>query len=438
MPLTETTREVLGPRAPELIDRSGQWSTWTEALERLWYCRRKIAAWVVVGLILSLPLCYFVPRYTSVAQLMPPESNGGSGLAALALPALAKSPGLAGLAGMAGELFGIRSSGALFTKVLQSQRVMDNVINRLGLRDRWKMKYQEAAREKLLARTTIEEDKKSGVIKITYTDRNAQLAQKIVATYIEELDRTIKEVSTSAARRERQFLEQRLASEKKILDQSQQSFSQFASNNMALDIPEQTKVTVEAASRLEGQLIADRTQLEGLQQTYTADNFRVKNLQAQIAQLEREMSRLNTGKAAKGAADPANPYPSVKNLPVLGVQWADLYRTTKIHETVFELLTQQYEMASIQEAREIPVVKLLDEPSVPERKRPEVWIILAIAAISAAVLASVGILLRDLWSAWDAEDPRRLFLAKVYSGTRGRMTFWRSHGNKPGNQGYGT
>ena len=50
------------------------------------------------------------------------------------------------------------------------------------------------------------------------------------------------------------------------------------------------------------------------------------------------------------------------------MKWADLYRQTKIRETVVELLTQQYEMARIQEAKEIPSVKVLDPASTPERR----------------------------------------------------------------------
>ena len=438
MSLIGTTREVLDHGDHELMDRGANWSTWPEALERLWSCRRRIAGWIVVGMVLSIPLCLRLPKYRSAAQLMPPESNNASALAALAMPTLAKSPGLAGLAGMAGDLFGIKSSGALFAKVLQSQRVTDSVINRFGLRKRWHSSYQETAREKLLERTAIEEDKKSGVMTISFIDRDPQLAQNVVAAYLQELDRAIQDVSTSAARRERMFLEQRLVNEKKALDESQVKFSQFASSNMALDIPEQTKVTVEAASRLEGELIANRAQLEVLQQTYTADNYRVKNVQTHVNELERELTRLNTGKSTRPATDPMNSYPAVKNLPVLGVQWSDLYRAVKIHETVYELLTQQYEMASIQEAREIPVVKVLDPPSMPERKKPSFWLILAIAALVAALLACVGILLQDKWAMWNAEDPRRVLLARVYSGTRESITFWRSERKKENQRSYGS
>jgi len=286
------------------------------------------------------------------------------------------------------------------------------------LRERWGSTYQEAAREKLLSRTIIEEDKKSGVISISFKDRDPEVAQRVVKTYIDELNRVLAQVSTSSAKKEREFLEQRLKEEQAALDEAQQKFSQFASKNMALDIPEQTRVTVEAASRLQGELIANRAQLQALEQTYTPENYRVKGLRAHVGELEKELNQLNNGRAAHAPQDPTNPYPSVKNLPVLGVQWSDLYRSTKIHETVYELLTQQLEMARIQEVKDVPVAKKLDDASMPERKTPSPVMIVAIAIILSMFLACTGILLRDKWAMWNANDPRRMLLSRVYSGTR--------------------
>ena len=70
-----------------------------------------------------------------------------------------------------------------------------------------------------------------------------------------------------------------------------------------------------------------------------------------------------------GTTEPnADLYPSIRQLPLLGVAWADLYRRTKVEEAVFETLTKQYEMAKVNEAREIPSVKVLDPAEVPEKK----------------------------------------------------------------------
>ncbi len=122
------------------------------------------------------------------------------------------------------------------------------------------------------------------------------LATKLANAYVEELGSVMSKVSTSAARRERIFIEQRLADENKNLQDAEQQFSQFASTNMALDVPEQTKVTVEAAARLQGELIAAQAQLEGLKQTYTEENIRVKSVQAHVNELQRALSKINSGR----------------------------------------------------------------------------------------------------------------------------------------------
>src|SRR6478672_4722111 len=414
MPLSEAEREVLRSEAngAQLSAPSPSWLRWTDALYRLWLQRRQIFRWVVLGFVLSLIVAWRYPKYESTAQIMPPDS-GGSGLASL-VPALSKSPGLIG---MAGDLMGMKSTSAIFARVLESRTVQDNLINRFHLLDKYDKSYMEDARKKLTDRTSISEDKKSGVIAISVRDHDKNLATELANAYVEELGSVMAKVSTSAARRERIFIEGRLADENSNLQEAERQFSQFASTNMALDVPEQTKVEVEAAARLQGELIAAKAQLEGLKQTYTEENIRVKSAQAHVNELERALAKLNSGRAS-GVQDPTSPYPSVKNLPLLGVKWADLYRQTKIRETVVELLTQQYEMARIQEAKEIPSVKVLDPASMPESRHPSWLLILLGGTFLGACMACFGYFLKNWWERWDQDDPRRMLIVQVFGGGR--------------------
>jgi len=408
MPLSEAEREDLRNEANESLPRpSPQWLGWTDAVYQLWLQRRQIARWAALGFVLSLAVAWRYPKYESTAQIMPPDS-GNSGLASI-VPALSKSPGLIG---MAGDLMGMKSSGAVFAKVLESRTVEDHLIERFDLRKKYGLDYWEDTRKKLTSRTVVAEDKKSGVISISVRDRDAALATELTNAYVEELGLVMAKVSTSAARRERIFIEQRLAEENKSLQDAEQQFSQFASSNMALNVPEQTRVMVEASARLQGELIATRAQLEGLKQTYTEENIRVKSVQAHVNELERELSKLNSG-GVSTVQDPTSPYPSVKNLPLLGVKWADLFRNSKIRETVVELLTQQYEMARIQEAKEIPSVKVLDPASTPEKKNPSWLLILLGGTLAGTALACVGYFLKNWWERWDQDDPRRMLVAQV-------------------------
>jgi capsule polysaccharide export protein KpsE/RkpR len=409
MPLSEAEREVLSNEANEsgLPRPSPQWLGWTDAVYQLWLQRRQIARWAALGFVLSLAVAWRYPKYESTAQIMPPDS-GNSGLASI-VPALSKSPGLIG---MAGDLMGMKSTGAVFAKVLESRTVEDHLIERFDLRKKYGLDYWEDTRKKLTSRTVVAEDKKSGVISISVRDRDAALATELTNAYVEELGLVMAKVSTSAARRERIFIEQRLAEENKSLQDAEQQFSQFASSNMALNVPEQTRVMVEASARLQGELIATRAQLEGLKQTYTEENIRVRSVQAHVNELERELAKLNSGRVSN-VQDPTSPYPSVKNLPLLGVKWADLFRNSKIRETVVELLTQQYEMARIQEAKEIPSVKVLDPASTPEKKSPSWLLILLGGTLAGTALACLGYFLKNWWERWDQDDPRRMLVAQV-------------------------
>jgi len=326
-----------------------------------------------------------------------------------------------GLAGLASELLGGKNSTAMFQKVLDSRTVQDDLITHFDLRNRYHLQYWEDTRKKLRSRTAVAEDKKSGVISLTVQDHDPKMAVAIAGAYIDELDKVVARVSTSAARREREFIEQRLTEEHGRLEDAEKQFGHFASNTMTLDVPEQTKVTVESAAKLQGEAIATRAQLEGLEQIYTSENYRVKSLQARLDELERALAKINSGPIATGdAQDPTSPYPSVKSLPQLGIQWVDLYRNAKIHEVVFELLTQQYEMAKIQEAKEIPSVKVLDPPSQPEKRTPPPALIIQLGVIFAALLGCLSVFLLDRWDTWDSEDPGRMLLQRIYHTTLGR------------------
>jgi capsule polysaccharide export protein KpsE/RkpR len=251
--------------------------------------------------------------------------------------------------------------------------------------------------------------------------------------YVDALNRIVVTLNTSSAHKERVFLEGRLNEVQQGLEEAEKDFSQFSSKNTAIDVKEQGRAMMNAAAELEGQLIAAQTELEGLRQIYTSNNVRVRAIQARIDEYRRQLQKLG-GKAPDSAGDTPsqkegsaeqdeNPYPTIRQLPILGVTWADLYRRMRVQEAVFETLTKQYEMAKVEEARETPSVKVLDVADVPERKSFPPRTGLAIFGTGFVILlASVWILAYARWEEIDPTDPGKMLLRQVYESVRTNLT----------------
>jgi hypothetical protein len=96
------------------------------------------------------------------------------------------------------------------------------------------------------------------------------------------------------------------------------------------------------------------------------------------------------------------------------VTFTDLYRRLRINETVFETLTKEYELARVEEAKEIPSVKVLVPAQLPERRHgpPRLLIFLGGSLLS-LVLGSVWVLGREAWENIGRENHRKRFVEEV-------------------------
>ena len=403
-------------------------------LRLLWDHRRLLAHVAFYGLLASTLVAFLIPsRYDSTARSMPPDNQSTSGFAAAAA---AMSGVGAGLGGAASELLGLKSTSDVFVGILSSRTVQDKLIQQFNLKKLYWDGRMEDARRDLAKRTGISVDRKSQIITIVVTDHDPKRAAALALAYVEELNRLVAELSTSSARRERIFLEERLKAVNQDLEVAEKEFSQFSSKNTAIDIKEQGKAMVEAAATLQGQYIAAQSELEGLKQIYTDNNVRVRSVRARIAELKRQLEKL--GGKGEQAPDSSGQqadylYPSIRKLPLLGVTYADLYRRTRVQEAVFETLTKQYELAKVQEAKEIPTVKVLDTPIIPEKKSfPPRRLIIFMGTTLAFAAATTWVFGKTSWDQTDSNDPRKVFAKEVLQASKAYLPWaskngWKRH-----------
>ena len=408
-------------------DKFRSQQTWLCYLQLFWANRSLLLRTAILAVIASTAIAFLVPvRYQSMTRLMPPDGqSGGLGL----LAAMTERSSVGALGGLAGGLLGVKSTGALFVGMLSGDTVQDDLINKFQLYKVYHVSKIEDARKELGLHTDIVEDRKSGIISIVVSDHDPRRAAAMAEEYVTELDRLVAQVSTSSARRERIFLEGRLEKVKADLDAAAKNFSVFASKNTAIDIPAQGKAMVEAAATLQGELIAAQAELSGLRRIYSDSNVRVRATEARVNELQKKLNEIGgTGTQSELNSDNSL-YPSIRKLPLLGVTYADLYRQTKIQETVYELLTQQYELAKVQEAKEIPTVKVLDEALVPTKKSfpPRAGIVL-VGTVLGVSLAMTWLIGKTHWDTVDASDPRKVFATEVFTTVRASISRFSRNG----------
>jgi uncharacterized protein involved in exopolysaccharide biosynthesis len=395
-------------------------------LTLLWRERRLLFRCAAIGLLASTIIAFLIPvQYTSTTRLMPPD-QAGAGMASM-LAALGKGGSELGMIGS--ELLGLRTSSDLFVGILHSRTLQDELIKKFDLRKVYGNKRWEDARKNLDKRTDISADRKSGIITIKVNDGNAERAAGLAHEYVVGLDRIVSTLNTSSAHKERVFLEERLQQVQQDLEAAEKTFGDFASKNTAIDVKEQGRAMISAAAEVEGQLIAAQTELEGLRQIYTANNVRVRSVQARIDEYQRQLQKLG-GKAessdAASSPETGDLYPSIRRLPILGVAYADLYRHAKVEEAVYETLTKQYEMAKVEEARETPSVKVLDEGDVPERKSfPPRMLLMVLGTFVVSISGACWLLARHHWSKINPQHPGKVLATEVFGTITGKMP-WKS------------
>ncbi len=393
---------------------------WVSGAALVWSERTRILRWLGIGLTVSIAIALMIPaEFDSTAQLMPPDQS--SVMSGLMNAATERAQNIMG---MSGDMLGGKTQGALFAKVMLSQTVEDTLVNRFDLRQVYRVRYAEYARKQLESRTDISEDRKSGVIIIRVRDRDPRRARDLCQAYVDELNRLMTRLHTSSARREREFLEQRLAVVREEEERAGVELGQFSSKHTTVDLPEQAKAMIESVATLEGKLVAQEAELHGVKQIYGDQNARVRSLSASVAELRRNLHSM-AGDSDGGVISSELPAPTIRSLPLLGTRYGALLRQAKLSEAVLEVLTKQYELARVQEAKEIPSVQLLDPPSYPERRAaPTRFLIALFGALAGLVAGILAIGYRTL----DPADRRKRLVADIgraLASDLGRLAIWR-------------
>lgn len=358
--------EIIMPQAQVVKDEISNFNLLRPAFVLAKYWKMIVCVPIVVS-VATVTFTLFMPNiYTAKAMILPGEDNNVGMLNAM----MAQVGGLAALAGD----FGGATKADLYVTLLKSEPIKDQIIEKFKLLQVYDVKYRVKAYAILDDNVAVSTGKKDGVITIATSAKDPVLAAALANAYVDELGKMTAKISMDGAGKTRVFLQERLAKAKADLAVAEENMKSFQASKKVFDVPDQARATLESVVQLRAQLTAQNVQLAALRQQLREESHEIKSAKATIAGLLREIAKVE-------GSQTGDAIPGVGAMPKLGQEYVRLMRNFKIQETLVELLTKQYEMTKLNEAKDVVPFHLLQSAKLPELKsRPKRAIIVLMAS----------------------------------------------------------
>jgi tyrosine-protein kinase Etk/Wzc len=309
--------------------------------------------------ILGLVICFVLtPNYQGDVDIMPPQQGGSS----IASQFLGQVGGAA--AGLL-PIGGLTTTGDLYVGIMQSDVILDAIIDRFELMKFYDIDTRIEAR-KTLAENLMQAytDPKSGIVSITVFDPNPQKAADMANAFSQELQKMLENISDTDTKKRRLFLEKEMKRSFDLLSQAEEELKVFEERTGVLKVDDQATAVLSQIIALKAQIAAQEVQIKVMQTYATPSNYDLKKAKEQLTGLNGELRKLEE---LQENAAPSVIIPTGQ-IPALGTEYIRKIRDFKYNETLYELLVKQYEGARLEEARESATVDVIS-PATPADRR---------------------------------------------------------------------
>ncbi len=339
----------------------------------------------IVGIALSFAL---KPTFTATAMIMPPQQPQ-SGTAMLNQ--------IGSLASLATGGSPLKATADNFVGILGSRTIADNVIAKFHLQSVYDCRTVEDTRRDLKAHTRFLATT-DGLIHILVEDHSAKRASDIANEYVDQLHKMNSHLAITEAAQRRLFFDEELENERAALAHAEEDLRQSAEKNGVVQLPAQAESVIRSIAQLRAEIAAQEVRIQSLSTFATEENPQVVRARQEASALREQLSKLERDPRNTSSGSPDF---SAGDVPGLSLEYSRKYRELKYHETLFELLSKQYEAARIDEAKAAPVIQVVDLAVPPDKKSaPSRWILTlgsaAIGFIVGCVVALLGQTLRKI------------------------------------------
>ncbi len=300
---------------------------------------------------------FMTPIYKAETKILPPQ-QGSSGMASQLLGQLG------GAASLIGGAVGVKTSNDLYIALLKSRPILDSIIGRFKLMELYKAKSMEDARKTLATVLRAQDDKKSGIISIGIEDKDPKMAADIANAFVDELRNYNKKLALTEASHKRLFFEEQLKDVKEGLIKSEEAMRGFQEKTGAFKIDDQAKAAIEGIAKLKATIAEREVQIKVMKTYATSYNPDTQRVEEELKGLKEQLSGLE----AKSSGGNPDVILSTGRIPALGTEYIRKMREFKYNEALYEILLRQYEMARLEEAKDAPVIQIIEKAIPPEKK----------------------------------------------------------------------
>ncbi len=312
-------------------------------VKRWWQVLITLAIFAAIG----VGLAFLLPkRYQTELKLLPTTQEAGlSG----ALSSITSQLGISGL-----SIPGSGENAMMLTygDIIRSKTVTDYVIDSTNLIKRMGFEDRAEASSFLAGATsfTLLSVEQIFVIKVVAPD--PKLTADITNAYAKALDYYLTSSSTTRGRYMREFVESRKLKVEAELKAAQDSLTAFQKKHRLPPIDPKTGANIQAYAELQSQALQKELEMEYMRAFSTTQNPQYSVTRRELAFIQAKLS----------------------TLPPLATRYAELYRNYMVQEQIYMLLIQQYEQAKLLEAKDTPLISVLEwvkppkEPFFPPKK----------------------------------------------------------------------
>ena len=353
------------------------------------------------------------PTFTAKVVMMPPQKSSSP------LAQLGALSALAGGGGGAASALGLKNPDDEYIGLLESQTIADDLIQRFQLESLYKKKMLGDTRKALASNTKIMSEK-SGMISISVEDHNPKRAADIANAYVDALHGLMGHLAITEAGQRRLFFEQQLEQEKDKLADAEVALAETERKTGIIQPAGQAEAAIMSISQLRAQIAASQVQLKGLEASATPENPEVILLQTQISGLESQLADLERG-GPKGAGVQDDIELPTSKVPAASLEYIRKMRDVRYHETLFELLARQYEIAKVDEAKAGEIIQVVDPALVPDRKSwPPRTLLTLLAGFLGVLFASFWVIVQAAFQNWESDPERAAKLHELKTALRMR------------------